>query len=165
MKKELQSSAKELLTTKLEKIELTKKELLQANSLSTNYLSDLYISIKDINNQKDKFKAIRDFKSQLLVDIKDDNKVLNTVLSTLNKALKNSNDTTINILKLSDFNIVSKFSNLSNNNQKAINNIDNLTKDILESKIIELLKIQNKEKNTNSEIKSLEKKGYKVTKI
>lgn len=155
------TTATELLNITIDIKNLQKEQLLKANELSTNYLSELYSITKDITIEKDKFRIIRNFKSNLLESISDTDKVLNTVLITLNKALKNSDDKTLNILKLCDFSIVAKFSKLSNSNQKVIIS-EGFKKVDFERRVHELLKSQNKELRIKDAKKLLNNNGYKV---
>ena len=155
---DLNTKAIKLKETTVKQIEINKTKVIDSNSLSTTYLSECYSAIKDITVQKEMFKAIRDFKNNLLKEIKDDeDKVLNTVLLTLNTALKNSNINTINLLKLNDFSVVSKFSKLSNNNQKQINNTKDLSVDTFAKLVTELQKKQNKETEDKKAIKRVSK--------
>jgi hypothetical protein len=150
------------------KKDIKAKETIILNSLVTVYLDNC---LSYINNNIDKKLStnLRDYKTLLIEtiekDIDLDKEKYNLsykAFTVFNKAIKNTSNKVIIILRLCDYDTVNKLSKLSNSNQKKIISIDGITKEKLDINVSELLKKQTKETNLNKAKKTLLANGYKV---
>jgi len=155
--KNLTKEAANLLDIRIQKQELNKQDNIIVNSLITVYFDNLNTFIKSEDNKDKKYNTLLStFKSDLLSNIKDSDKLTNVTFSVFNKVLKNIKPDFIAIFRLLNFEDINKYSKLSKKLQNDICiNYSNL--DALKVEILDTYKVYTKEQNCINIIKKYNK--------